>query len=167
MMRIKLPNEIEPFAVVAIVLTIASLVVGGISFGLTSDVDAFLVGWGSSSVVAALTGYVIYRLTGGSLKAAPRGIQRIIGIYFWVGMWFLVAAVTYMALAYVAGHAIIAEYLDIIFVGDIAEITIFAAAIRSRASLLPARSMRSAVISVNRRACSISAKDFAMFSRTD
>jgi phospho-N-acetylmuramoyl-pentapeptide-transferase len=41
----------------------------------------------------------------------------------------MVAAVTYTALAYVAGHAIIAEYLDIIFVGDIAEITIFAAAI--------------------------------------
>ena len=104
-MRIKLPKgfqiEIELFVVVAIVLAIASVVVvvvDGIFFGLTSDVDAFLVGWGSSSVVAALTGYVIFRLTGGSLKAAPRAVQRIIGIYFWGGTWFLVAAVTAAAM---------------------------------------------------------------------
>ena len=41
----------------------------------------------------------------------------------------MVAAVAYTALAYVAGHAILADYLDIIFVEDIAEMTIFAAAI--------------------------------------
>jgi phospho-N-acetylmuramoyl-pentapeptide-transferase len=41
----------------------------------------------------------------------------------------MVSAIAYTALAYVAGHAVIADYLDIIFVPGIAEITIFAGAI--------------------------------------
>jgi phospho-N-acetylmuramoyl-pentapeptide-transferase len=41
----------------------------------------------------------------------------------------MVSAITYTALAYVAGHAVIADYLDIIFVPGIAEITVFAGAI--------------------------------------
>ena len=41
----------------------------------------------------------------------------------------LVAAVTYTAFAYLAGHAMIADYLGILFVPDVAEITVFAGAI--------------------------------------
>lgn len=41
----------------------------------------------------------------------------------------MVSAITYTAFAYVAGHAVIADYLDIIFVPGIAEVTIFAGAI--------------------------------------
>ncbi|NKB90270.1 MAG: phospho-N-acetylmuramoyl-pentapeptide-transferase [Acidobacteria bacterium] len=41
----------------------------------------------------------------------------------------MVSAIAYTALAYVAGHAVIADYLDIIFVPGIAEITVFAGAI--------------------------------------
>ncbi len=41
----------------------------------------------------------------------------------------MIVAVTYTALAYLAGHAVIADYLGILFVREIAEVTIFAAAI--------------------------------------
>jgi len=41
----------------------------------------------------------------------------------------MIVAITYTALAYLAGHALIAEYLGILFVHEIAEVTIFAAAI--------------------------------------
>ena len=41
----------------------------------------------------------------------------------------LMAAMTYTALAYLAGHAIIADYLGILHVGDIGEVTVFAGAI--------------------------------------
>jgi phospho-N-acetylmuramoyl-pentapeptide-transferase len=41
----------------------------------------------------------------------------------------MISAIAYTALAYVAGHAVIANYLDIIFVPGIAEITVFAGAI--------------------------------------
>ena len=41
----------------------------------------------------------------------------------------LVAAVTYTAFAYLAGHAMIADYLGILFVPEVAEITVFAGAI--------------------------------------
>ncbi len=41
----------------------------------------------------------------------------------------MVAAVTYTAFAYLAGHAIIADYLGLLFVHDIAEVTVFAGAI--------------------------------------
>ena len=75
-------------------VTIAALVVWIISFGMTGDLNASFVGWGSSSLVSALTGYVLFRLTGGSLRTAPRAIRRIVGFYFWVGAWGLVAAVT-------------------------------------------------------------------------
>lgn len=41
----------------------------------------------------------------------------------------MVAAITYTAFAYLTGHALIAEYLGVIFVPGVAEITIFAGAI--------------------------------------
>ena len=41
----------------------------------------------------------------------------------------LVAAVTYTAFSYLAGHALIAQYVGIAFVGDVAEVTVFAGAI--------------------------------------
>lgn len=41
----------------------------------------------------------------------------------------MVAAVVYTAFAYLAGHAILAEYLGILFVHDISEVTVFAGAI--------------------------------------
>lgn len=41
----------------------------------------------------------------------------------------MVAAITYTAFAYLAGHAVIADYLGIIFVPGIAEVTVFAGAI--------------------------------------
>lgn len=41
----------------------------------------------------------------------------------------MISAIAYTAFAYVAGHAVIADYLDIIFVPGIAEVTIFAGAI--------------------------------------
>ena len=97
-MRIKLPKgiqvEIDRFTVVAIALTIPAVVVWVISFGLTGDVDALLVGWGSSALVGAGTGYVIFRLTGWSLKSAPKAMRRIIKFYFWIGAWFVAAAIT-------------------------------------------------------------------------
>ena len=41
----------------------------------------------------------------------------------------LVAAVTYTVFAYIAGHAVIADYLNILFVPEAAEVTVFVGAI--------------------------------------
>ena len=101
-MRIKLPKgvqiEIEPFAAVAIVVTLLSLVVYNVSFALGGDVNTSFVSCGSSSMVASLTGYVIFRLTGGSLKAAATGTRRVVGVYFWGGAAALGIAITNTAI---------------------------------------------------------------------
>ena len=97
-MRLRLPRgyaiEIDSFAVVLAALTVIGLVAFNVSYALTEDFDAVLVGWGSNALVAAMTGYVIFRITGGSLSAAPRIARGAIKTYFWVGALFLVAAIT-------------------------------------------------------------------------
>jgi len=96
-MRIRLPKgrglDVDRFAVVAILLSVAALAAFGASLTVEWDPDTFLVGWGANALVASMTGYVIYRMTGGSLASAPKVVRRAIVAYFWGGAWFLASVV--------------------------------------------------------------------------
>lgn len=63
------------------------------------------------------------------LVAASNAVNLTDGLDGLATGCMLVAAMTYTALAYLAGHAVIADYLGIFFVPGIAEVTIFAGAI--------------------------------------
>lgn len=63
------------------------------------------------------------------LVAASNAVNLTDGLDGLATGCMLVAAMTYTAFAYLAGHAVIANYLGIFFVPGIAEVTIFAGAI--------------------------------------
>ncbi len=126
-MRFRLPKgyaiEVDRFAMAAAGLAVVANVAFIVSLAMAWDVDVFLSGWGANALVAAMTGYVLFRMTGGSLATAPRFVRSAIRSYFLVGGWFLAAVIWNMAL-HETGRAVVLFTVNTIAPGVVVSVVL-------------------------------------------